>query len=132
MAAANANIDAAEAELNQPENSAPEVAQVNEPIRDDAIASDEKRKWRATLEKVKNLPAPVGVLLIGAGIVVAPLPGPMGMPLIIAGGMVLAPKAFRRVEESFERNFPSAHKAGVVLVERFVSDMEKRYPTGGS
>ncbi len=83
---------------------------------------------RTTLERIKNLPAPVGVLLVGFGVAGLILPGPMGTPLIIAGGLVLAPRAFGKVEKFFERRFPKFHRAGLDVVERFVDDLDKRYP----
>jgi hypothetical protein len=86
---------------------------------------------RSTLEKIKHLPTPVGVLLVGLGVAGLVLPGPMGTPLIVAGGLVLAPRTFHKVEKYFERRFPKFHKTGLAIVERFVNDLEKRYPSEG-
>jgi hypothetical protein len=93
-------------------------------------AADETRH-RSTLDKIKHLPTPVGVLLVGLGVAGLVLPGPMGTPLIVAGGLVLAPRTFNKVERYFERRFPRFHKTGLSIVERFVNDLEKRYPSEG-
>jgi hypothetical protein len=91
----------------------------------------EETHHRSTLDKIKRLPTPVGVLLVGLGVAGLVLPGPMGTPLIVAGGLVLAPRTFHKVEMYFERRFPRFHKTGLSIVERFVNDLEKRYPNEG-
>ena len=84
---------------------------------------------RSTIQMIKDLPTPVGVLLLGLGIVGVILPGPMGTPLVVAGGLVLAPRTFTKVETYVRRRFPQLHRSGLAMVERYVSDLEKRYPT---
>lgn len=84
---------------------------------------------RSTIDMIKNLPTPVGLLLLGLGVVGVILPGPMGAPLVVAGGLVLAPRTFTKVEKYFQRRFPQFHEAGLAIVERYVEDLEKRYPT---
>ncbi|MFO0912536.1 MAG: hypothetical protein U0795_06250 [Pirellulales bacterium] len=81
-----------------------------------------------TIEKIKRLPTPVGVLLIGAGVAGLILPGPVGTPLIIAGGLVLAPRTFDRVASYFGDRFPHLHRTGLDAVERFLTDMDRRFP----
>ena len=83
----------------------------------------------STIDKIKALPAPIGVLLVGAGVAGLALPGPMGTPLILAGGLVLAPKTFGKVEQFLEQRFPDLHQAGLEAVERFIEDLEKRFPS---
>lgn len=92
---------------------------------------EDATRHRSTLDKIKHLPTPVGVLLVGLGVAGLVLPGPMGTPLIVAGGLVLAPRTFHKVEKYFERRFPRFHKTGLAIVERFVDDLEKRYPSEG-
>ncbi len=56
------------------------------------------------------------------------LPGPVGTPLLIAGGLVLMPSFFGKVERWMERRFPKVHTHGMQYVDRFIDDFERRYP----
>jgi hypothetical protein len=79
------------------------------------------------LDNIKQLPKEVGVMLITAGIVGFILPGP-GTPAIIAGGLVLWPKAFGKLESWLERRHPEVHRQSMQQIGRFLNDLEKRYP----
>jgi hypothetical protein len=79
------------------------------------------------LNKIKQVPKEVGVMLITAGIVGFILPGP-GTPAIIAGGLALWPGAFGKLESWLERRSPGLHRRGVQQINRFLEDLEKRYP----
>ena len=81
------------------------------------------------LERLKQLPKEVGVLLLVAGVGGVVLPGPIGSPFLIIAGVVLWPNLFMRVEVAFERRFPSLHRQGVRQIKRFLNDLERRYPT---
>jgi len=81
----------------------------------------------AELNKIKELPKEVGAMLITAGIVGLILPGP-GTPAIIAGGLVLWPKAFGKLESWLERRYPGVHRQSMKQISRFLNDLEKRYP----
>jgi hypothetical protein len=74
------------------------------------------------------VPKELGVLLVVGGIGGLLLPGPVGSPFLILGGVILWPAAFRRVESCFEKRFPRLHKQGMMQVARFVTDLERRYP----
>jgi hypothetical protein len=80
------------------------------------------------LTKIKDLPKEVGVMLLTAGIVGFVLPGP-GTPAIIAGGLVLWPEAFGKLESWLERSHPQVHRQGMRQINRFLDDLEKRYPS---
>jgi hypothetical protein len=82
---------------------------------------------QAELGKIKELPKEVGVMLVTAGIVGFILPGP-GTPAIIAGGLVLWPQAFGKLESWLERSYPKTHRESVRQINRFLTDLEKRYP----
>jgi hypothetical protein len=82
------------------------------------------------LHKIKQVPREVGVMLMTAGIVGFILPGP-GTPAIIAGGLALWPGAFGRLESWLERRNPVLHRRGVRQINRFLDDLEKRYPDSG-
>ena len=81
----------------------------------------------AELNKIKELPRELGVMLLTAGIVGFILPGP-GTPAIIAGGLALWPEAFGKLESWLERSHPKVHRQGVRQINRFLNDLEKRYP----
>ena len=73
-------------------------------------------------------PKELGVLLLVDGILGLLLPGPVGTPFLIVGGVILWPAAFNRLETCLERRLPRTHKLGMVQINRFVSDLERRYP----
>lgn len=81
----------------------------------------------ADVNRIKDLPKELGVMLLTAGIVGFILPGP-GTPAIIAGGLVLWPKAFGRLESWLERAHPKVHREGMQQINRFLSDLQRRYP----
>jgi hypothetical protein len=78
--------------------------------------------------RIRAMPREVGVLLIVAGIGGLLLPGPIGSPFLILGGVILWPKAFERAELLFEKRFPRAHRQSVRQITRFLNDLERRYP----
>lgn len=78
--------------------------------------------------RLRNLPPEVGTLLIIVGIAGILLPGPVGTPFLIAGGIGLWPDALGRVDDWFRRRFPAMHREGMTQVDRFLSDLEQRYP----
>jgi hypothetical protein len=92
-----------------------------------ALCQDQPNPEPAELTKIKDLPKEVGVMLITAGIVGFILPGP-GTPAIMAGGLVLWPKAFGKLESWLERSHPKVHRKGLQQINRFLNDLQKRYP----
>ncbi len=78
-------------------------------------------------DKIKHVPKEVGVMLITAGIVGVILPGP-GVPAVIAGGLALWPQAFGKLESWLVRRNPGLHRKSVKQINRFLDDLEKRYP----
>jgi hypothetical protein len=81
--------------------------------------------------ELKKLPTEIGILLIVAGIGGVMLPGPVGAPFLILGGLTLFPSTFRRLDHYMQKQFPRFHKEGMRQVRRFVHDLERRYPTSG-
>ena len=69
----------------------------------------------------------LGLMLVSAGIIGVVLPGP-GAPALVAGGLMLWPGAFGKVERWMHRRFPDAHRKGIGHINRFLSDLERRYP----
>ena len=80
------------------------------------------------IQRIRAMPKEVGVLLIVAGIGGLLLPGSIGSPFLILGGVVLWPKAFERLEIWFEKRFPRMHHQSVRQIKRFLDDLERRYP----
>jgi hypothetical protein len=79
-------------------------------------------------ELLGHLPKEVGVLLIIAGIGGLLLPGPIGTPFLLAGGVALWPGVFTKLENRFQKRFPVIHEQGTRQIKRFVTDLQRRYP----
>ena len=94
--------------------------------------AEEAARYRSTTTKIRSLPAPVGVVLMGVGVAGLILPGPIGTPFLLAGGLVLAPRVFGKVDRCVHRRFPTFHRVSMEAVERFADDLEKRYPSEAS
>lgn len=102
----------------------------NETPASDAGAEDSAQPAALVSGKeraLSALPKELGVLLLTAGAVGVVLPGP-GLPAMLAGALILWPTGFRKAETWFRRRFPRAHDVGVTHVERFLGDLERRYP----
>lgn len=80
------------------------------------------------IRRIRAMPKEVGVLLIVAGIGGLLLPGPVGTPFLILGGVMLWPRAFGRLEIFVEKRFPRLHHQSVRQIRRFLDDLERRYP----
>jgi hypothetical protein len=78
--------------------------------------------------RLEKLPPEIGVLLVILGTAGLLLPGPVGSPFLIAGGISLWPSAFRKVEDWFQRVSPGLYDEGIRQMERFLADLERRYP----
>ena len=78
-------------------------------------------------EPMARLPKELGVMLVSAGVIGLVLPGP-GTPVLVAGGLILWPRAFGKVERWFRGQFPDAHRQGMVHLRRYLDDLERRYP----
>jgi hypothetical protein len=85
--------------------------------------------WSDEAVKLDSLPKEVGVLLIIVGLGGVMLPGPVGSPFLILGGVILFPKVFRKLDRGFQGRFPKLHREGMKQVRRFVVDLERRYPS---
>lgn len=80
------------------------------------------------LPSLQDLPKEVGVLLTTVGVLGLLLPGVVGAPALLAGGLVLWPKAFGKAESYFSGRFPATHRRSMQQVGRFLDDLERRYP----
>ncbi|HUY36755.1 MAG TPA: hypothetical protein VMV69_28735 [Pirellulales bacterium] len=93
----------------------------SEAARAEAQAADKTR------ERIRHLPPEVGVVLLTVGVAGLILPGPIGTPLVLAGGLVLAPRAFDGLERWVQRRFPAVHQQGRRHLDRFINDFERRF-----
>lgn len=82
----------------------------------------------ATFRMVGELPREVGVMLLSVGTLGFVLPGMVGIPALLAGGLVLWPKTFRKVDSWFGRRYPKLYQGSTKQIGRYLSDMDKRYP----
>ena len=80
------------------------------------------------METMRRSLTKIGVMLITVGVIGVLLPGPVGTPFLIAGGLVFWPKGFVHMELWVLRRFPRSHEVGLAQIERFLADLEKRYP----
>ena len=103
----------------------PEQSDHHEQVHTESVLTPEEE---AELRRIKDLPREVGVMLMTVGVLGLVLPGVVGTPAAIAGGLVLWPKAFGRVENWFERRFPKIHKQSLYQINRYLNDLESRYP----
>jgi hypothetical protein len=63
-------------------------------------------------DRLGKLPRELGILLVSVGAVGTLLPGIVGAPAIVAGGLVLWPSAFGRVDGWLRRTCPDIHRQG--------------------
>jgi len=101
--------------MNMPENT------IDDPTTNPDVDS-------AFTHRIEDLPKEVGVMLLTVGVLGMALPGVVGGPALIAGGLVLWPKTFGRVETWFERRYPKAHRHSLQQINRYLDDLEKRFP----
>lgn len=107
----------------------PDAPQPIEGPQDSPAASTE-RDQPEPVRNLRELPREVGTMLVSVGVLGFVLPGMMGTPALIAGGLVLWPKAFSRVDNWFQRRYPALHQQGMQQVCRYLDDLERRFPDG--
>ncbi|CAI8730748.1 hypothetical protein [Methylococcus capsulatus] len=77
---------------------------------------------------LESLPRDVGWLLVTAGIVAELAPGVIGTPFWVAGTLVLWPRMGYRLERWLHRRTPKLLYGGLRQIDRFLTDLERRYP----
>jgi hypothetical protein len=78
--------------------------------------------------RLPDLPPEIGVLLTVVGTAGLVLPGVVGAPFLLAGGIALWPSGFRKVESWLRKSAPKMYETGVQQIEHFLADLERRYP----
>lgn len=94
----------------------------------DSRSEDGNTNHQRAEEMLGSFPPEIAMLLIVAGVAGVVLPGPIGAPLLLAGGVVFWPKTFRPIETWFSRRFPSVHREGVIQLKEFLKDLNRRFP----
>ena len=79
------------------------------------------------ISRIHAMPAEVGVLLIVSGIGGSCSQVRWARRFCL-GCLMLWPKAFHQTGKCFETRFPKMHYHGVKQINRFLVDLEKRYP----
>jgi hypothetical protein len=101
---------------------------MNTPASESQASAGRPSDEAEELQRIRHMPKEVGVLLVVAGIGGLLLPGPIGSPFVILGGVILWPSVFERLEIAFEKRFPRVHRQSVRQIGRFLNDLERRYP----
>ena len=78
--------------------------------------------------RVEQLPRGAGWLLITAGVVGLVVPAVPGAPLLLAGAMLLTPGGSRLLVRWAGRNPPKFVRSAIRQINRFLDDLERRYP----
>ena len=84
-----------------------------------------------TVRSLERLPTEVGLLLLLAGVTMSmtpPPPGPFDLSIMLSGGLVLWLRGFRAIDSWSRKRFPTAHRAGMRFLDRYLDDLERRYP----
>jgi len=82
----------------------------------------------APAKPTPQLPRYAGVLLMSVGMAGVVLPGAIGTPFVILGGMIVCPSLFRKPDRWLQRRFPSTRRRAMQFMERFQADLDGRYP----
>jgi hypothetical protein len=101
------------------------------PPQDKGQLGLQKKDFEELNERLLAMPRDVGWLMVSIGVIGVALPGIVGTPALLAGGLMLWPKGFRAVNSWVRRRFPKTHEHGVEQLIRYLDDMEHRYPTQG-
>jgi hypothetical protein len=77
---------------------------------------------------VEHLPREAGWMLVTAGVVGLIVPGMLGTPFLLAGAVVLVSGGPQLLSRWAGRNPPKFVHTAVRQINRFLDDLERRYP----
>jgi hypothetical protein len=110
----------------------PQTPAAQDPVPPDSATDFEDhrqpRPAEGGIRKTEDLPREVGVMLMSVGALGLLLPAVAGAPAIVAGGLVLWPRIFGRLERWLELRYPAAHRQGMRQIGRYLDDFERRFP----
>ena len=81
-----------------------------------------------TAERLQRLPRDVGWLLMTAGVVGVVMPGVLGVPFLVLGGLIVSPATNKHAERWLSGHAPGVFKGSIRQINRFLDDLERRYP----
>jgi len=112
--------------------SAPEDTGAGEALDADTLALEKSlvamNLDQDTIQRIERLPRDIGWLLVTAGMVGIVMPGVLGLPFLVLGGLVIMPVTSRHAEHWLSGHSPSIFKGSVKQINRFLDDLERRYP----
>lgn len=82
-----------------------------------------------TRERIRKLPKDMGWLLFSAGIMGLLVPGVIGTPFLVLGSLMIWPRSRVRAEKWLAGESPRAFRGSMKQINRFLDDLERRYPT---
>ena len=100
-------------------------------VGDGSPLIDRPPETAETARRIERLPTEVGVLLLSAGITMGlmpPPPGPFDLSIMLSGGLVLWPRGFHSIDGWARKRFPKVHRASMAFLNRYLDDLELRYP----
>lgn len=123
-------VEAAEPATPQAVNQEEEAEAESSTARVPAIAKLKRDQVEdeEVVERVEHLNRGVGWILISAGIVGMVVPGVLGFPFLIMGGLALWPGNREYVERWRQGHSPKVFHGAMKQINRFLDDLEKRYP----
>ena len=110
------------------ESNPPDGASSTTPPEAVDTSESEKMLNDGTRERIRRLPPEVGAVFLAVGVVGVIIPGPLGAPFLLAGGLVLMPNFFNKFEHWVEKKLPNIHDIGMRNVDRFIDNFERRFP----
>ena len=100
-------------------------------VADGTPLIDRPPETSETSRRIDRLTTEVGVLLLAAGVTMGlmpPPPGPFDLSIMLSGGLVLWPRGFLAIDGWARKHFPKVHLAGMRFLDRYLDDLERRYP----
>jgi hypothetical protein len=94
----------------------------------DEVTRAEPSAEQQTILRFEQLPRDAGWMLVTAGVVGLVVPGFFGTPFLFAGAFVLVPGGPRLLARWAGRNPPKFVHSAVRQIDRFLNDLERRYP----
>jgi hypothetical protein len=97
------------------------------PRGSDVVARETAEDDQA-IARITNLPRDVGWMMVYVGVLGVILPGLPGAPFLIAGAAVLAPGGPQLLTRWAKRRPKGAVHTGLKHINRWLDDLERRYP----
>lgn len=74
------------------------------------------------------MPRDVGVMLLTVGLAGVVLPGIIGLPFMLAGGVILMPKTTQKLKRKLGVDNTPHGEFADRQINRFLDDLDRRYP----